>query len=309
MKKKALIFGITGQDGAILSKKLLEKNYEVHGLSRKKNYKNLSKLNIKKKINLYLLKNNKKKFLSILEKNFDEIYFLGGQSSVINSFNLVEETYESQIFPVKTILDFIFSQKGKKSKFLFAASSEMFGQKKEGHRIKESDEKNPLSPYGLSKLIAYEIIKEFRITHKLPVCSAILFNHESSLRPKNYVLKKIILSVKQIKSKKIKKLNIGNINIKRDWGWSEDYMEACNLILSKNKIDDYIVATGKTTSLKNIIELIFKKNKMKWKGYTKIDKKFFRKFEVKENYANISKIKKSLGWTPKNFYYDIISKI
>ena len=104
-------------------------------------------------------------------------------------------------------------------------------------------------------------------------------------------------------------MNIGNINIKRDWGWSEDYMDVCNLILSKNKIDDYIIATGKTTSLKNIIELIFKKNKMKWQRFTKIDKKLFRKFEVKENYANISKIKKSLEWKPKNFYYDIISKI
>jgi GDPmannose 4,6-dehydratase len=310
MKKKALIFGISGQDGAILSDRLLKHNYEVYGLSRKKNYKNLSKLNIKNKINLNLVKNNdEKNILKILNKNFDEIYFLGGQSSVVDSFNFVEETYESQIFAVKIILNYIFSQKVKKSKFLYAASSEMFGQKKKSVRIKEDDEKNPLSPYGLAKLIAYEIIKEFRITHKLPVCSAILFNHESSLRPKNYVLKKIILSVKQIKLKKIKKLNIGNINIKRDWGWSEDYMRACNLILSKNKIDDYIIATGKTTSLKKIIELVFKSNGMDWKKFTKLNKKFYRKFEIKENYANIYKIKKSIGWIPKNFYYDIISKI
>ncbi len=310
MKKKALIFGISGQDGAILSDRLLKHNYEVYGLSRKKNYKNLSKLNFKNKINLNLVKNNdEKNILKILNKNFDEIYFLGGQSSVFDSFNFVEETYESQIFAVKIILNYIFSQKVKKSKFLYAASSEMFGQKKKSVRIKEDDEKNPLSPYGLAKLIAYEIIKEFRITHKLPVCSAILFNHESSLRPKNYVLKKIILSVKQIKLKKIKKLNIGNINIKRDWGWSEDYMRACNLILSKNKIDDYIIATGKTTSLKKIIELVFKSNGMDWKKFTKLNKKFYRKFEIKENYANIYKIKKSIGWIPKNFYYDIISKI
>ena len=309
MKKKALIFGITGQDGAILSKKLLDNNYEVHGLSRKKNYKNLFKLNIKKDIKLYQYKKNKKKLLDILKKNFNEIYYLGGQSSVTKSFDLIDETYESQIFPIRIILDFIFSQKKKKSKFLFAASSEMFGQKKRGYKIKENDEKNPLSPYGLSKMISHEIIKEFRITHKLPVCSAILFNHESNLRPKDYVLKKIILFVKKIKSNKLKKLNIGDINVKRDWGWAEDYMTACNLILSRNKIDDYIIATGKTTSLRKMIELIFKKNNMDWKKYIKINKSFFRKFEIKENYANISKIKKSLGWTPKNFYYDIISKI
>ena len=155
MKKKALIFGITGQDGAILSKKLLDNNYEVHGLSRKKNYKNLFKLNIKKDIKLYQYKKNKKKLLDILKKNFNEIYYLGGQSSVTKSFDLIDETYESQIFPIRIILDFIFSQKKKKSKFLFAASSEMFGQKKRGYKIKENDEKNPLSPYGLSKMISY----------------------------------------------------------------------------------------------------------------------------------------------------------
>jgi len=310
MKKKALIIGITGQDGAILSKRLLKNNYKVHGISRKINYKNLSKLNLKNKVKIFEISNNdEKKYIKILKNNYQEIYFLGGQSSVTNSFKLIEETFESQIFPVKIILNFIWSQKNKKSKFLYAASSEMFGQKRPGIRIKENDEKNPISPYGLSKMIAYEIIKEFRISHNLPVCSAILFNHESSLRPKNYVLKKIILSVKQIKSKKIKKLKIGDINIKRDWGWSEDYMEACNLILNKNKIDDYIIATGKTISLKKIIELIFKKNNMDWQKFTKPDKKFFRKFEIKENYANITKIKKTLGWEPKNFYYDIISKI
>ena len=310
MKKKALIFGITGQDGTILSKRLLKNNYEVHGISRKKNYNNLTKINIENKVKIFVVSNHdEKKYLKILKKNYHEIYFLGGQSSVTKSFNLIEETYESQIFPVKIILDFIWSQKDKKSKFLYAASSEMFGHKKSGVRIKENDEKNPISPYGLSKLIAYEIIKEFRISHNLPVCSAILFNHESSLRPKNFVLKKIILSVKQIKAKKIKKLKIGDINVRRDWGWSEDYMEVCNLILSKNKIDDYIIATGKTTSLRKIIELIFKKNNMNWRKFIKSDKKLFRKFEIKENYANITKIKKNLSWEPKNFYYDIISKI
>tara|TARA_X000000950_G_scaffold29994_1_gene32449 strand:+ start:4107 stop:5039 length:933 start_codon:yes stop_codon:yes gene_type:complete len=310
MKKKALIFGVTGQDGAILSSILIKKKYEVHGISRKKNFKNLNKLKIDKKVKNYVINNNdEKKIINLLKKNFEEIYFLGGQSSVTNSFNLIEETYESQIFPVKIILNFIWSQKNKKSKFLYAASSEMFGQKKSGIRIKENDEKNPISPYGLSKMIAYEIIKEFRISHNLPVCSAILFNHESSLRPKNYVLKKIISSVKQIKSKKIEKLKIGNINVKRDWGWSEDYMDACNLILSKNKIDDYIIATGKTISLRKMIELIFKNNDMNWQKFIKSDKKLFRKFEITENYANIKKIKKTLGWKPKNFYYDIISKI
>jgi len=310
MKKKALIFGITGQDGAILSSILLKKNYEVHGVSRKNKYLNLLKLDIKKKIKLNIIKNSEtNNILKILNKNFSEIYFLGGQSSVFNSFNDIRETYDSQIKPIKVILNFILKQKGKKTKFLYAASSEMFGQKKTKEKLKESSIKDPVSPYGLSKLISYEIIKQYRNTYKLPVCSAILFNHESNLRPKKYVLKKLILNVLAIKLKKKDKLNIGNINIKRDWGWSEDYMEACNLILRKNKIDDYIIATGKTVSLKKMIQLAFKKHNLNWKLYTKIDKNFYRKFDINENYADISKIKKVLKWKPKNYYKDIILKI
>ena len=308
-KKKALIFGITGQDGTILSSLLLNKNYQVHGISRKKNYHNLEKLGIKKKINLHLIKNNnEKKILNLLKKNFEEIYFLGGQSSVKDSFNLIEETYESQIRPVKIILNYILNQK-KKTKFLYASSSEIFGQKKNKKRLTENDDKEPISPYALSKLISYEIIREYRKTHNLPVCSAILFNHESSLRDKNYVIKKIVNTIKDIRINQKKKITLGNINIKRDWGWSEDFMNACNLILSKNKIDDYIIATGKTTSLKKILQISLKKEKNNWRKYINIDKKLFREFDIKENYANISKIKKNLNWKPKHFIQDIINKL
>ena len=310
MKKKALIFGITGQDGSILSSILLAKNYEVHGISRKKNYKNLDKLRIKKKINKYLIKNNnEKKIINILKKNFEEIYFLGGQSSVNESFNLIEETFDSQIRPVKIILNYIYNRKKKKTKFLYAASSEIFGQKKNKKKLTEKDTKEPISPYALSKLISYEIIREYRNTHKLPVCSAILFNHESNLRDKNYVLKKIVNAIKDIKLNKKKKIKLGNINIKRDWGWAEDFMTACNLILSKNKIDDYIIATGRTTSLKKILQKTLKNQKYSWQNYINIDKNLFRKFDIKENYANISKIKKNLNWRPKHFIKDLIYKI
>lgn len=308
MKKKALIFGITGQDGAILSSILLKKNYEVFGISRNKNYSNLLKLKINDKIKKIITSNNNV-VLDLLNKNFDEIYFLGGQSNVVKSFSDIDQTYESQIKPVKFILNFIFNQKGKKSKFLYAASSEMFGEQKTKKKINENSFKNPASPYGLSKLISYEIIKEYRNTHNLPVCSAILFNHESSLRQKDYVIKKIINTAKQIKLNKKKFLSIGNINIKRDWGWAEDYMKACNLILRKNRIDDYVIATGKTVALKKMIQLSFKSQGLNWKKFTKVNKKFIRKFEIKEIYADISKIRKVLGWKPKYFYKDIISKI
>lgn len=310
MRKKALIFGITGQDGAILSSILLKKNYEVHGISRKKNFQNLDKLGIKEKIYKHLIKNNnEKKIVSLLRNDFEEVYFLGGQSSVKESFFLVEETYDSQIKPVKIILNYIFNQKKKRTKFLYAASSEIFGQKKNKKKITEDDPKDPISPYALSKLISYEIIREYRNTYNLPVCSAILFNHESYLRDKNYVLKKIADVVKDIRSNKKKKIKLGNINIKRDWGWSEDFMDACNLILSKNKIDDYIIATGKTTSLKKVLQISLKNEKKNWRNYIDIDKKLFREFDIRENYANISKVKKNLNWRPKHFIKDIIQKI
>ncbi len=310
MKRKALIFGVTGQDGAILSSILLKKNYKVHGISRTKKKLNLSKLNISNKIKVHNINNlNEKKIIKILSKSFDEIYFLGGQSSVFNSFTAIQETYESQIKPVKFILNFILNQKGRKSKFLYAASSEMFGEKKKREKFNEDTIKDPISPYGLSKLISYEIIKQYRNTYNLPVCSAILFNHESNLRPDEYVLKKITSFILKIKSRKKTKLKIGNINIKRDWGWSEDFMKACNLILKNNKIDDFIIATGKTVSLKTMIKLAFKQYDLNWKSYVEIDKNLFRKFDIKENYADISKIKKVLGWKPKNNYKNIISKI
>lgn len=308
IKKKALIFGITGQDGAILSSILLKKKYEVFGISRNKDYSKLVKLKINDKIKkIATIKNSI--ILNLLNKNFQEIYFLGGQSSVIKSFTDINQTYESQIKPINIILNFILNQKGKKSKFLYAASSEMFGQQNTKKKINENTSKNPLSPYGLSKLISFEIIKEYRNTHNLPVCSAILFNHESSLRQKDYIIKKIIDTARRIKFNKTNKLIIGNVNIKRDWGWAEDFMNACNLILRKNRIDDYVIATGKTVSLKTMLRLSFSSQGLNWKKYTRVNKKLIRKFDIKENYSDISKIKKVLGWKPKYFYKDIISKI
>ena len=309
-RKKALIFGVTGQDGSYMSKYLIKKNYIVHGICRRKNFVNLKKLGVYKKINLHLIfKTNKSKILNVLNKNFDEIYFLGGQSNVYNSFKNEQETYNSQIEPLKIILNYINLQKNKKSKFLYAGSSEMFGNAKGKNKIKEKDIKKPTSPYGLSKLIGYEIIKSYRQMYSLPICTAILFNHESPLRTQKYVFKKIIENVKKINQKRIKKISFGNIKIKRDWGWAPEYMIGCNKILNSNKIDDYIIATGKTISLEKLIHLCFKKYNLNWKSYVLIDKKKYRVAEIKENYADTTKIKKNIKWAPTNNYLDIINKL
>ncbi len=308
--KKALIFGITGQDGAYLAKILIDKKYKVYGISRKKNYVNLKKLGILKNTKIFnFLSFSNNKIENILRKKFDEIYYLGGQSSVSVSFKRSFETYESQVAPLKLILNFILNQKNKKTKFLYAGSSEMFGNINKQNKISENSPKKPVSPYGMSKLIGYEIIRSYRLTFKLPVCTAILFNHESSLRTNNYIIKKIINYAKKINFSKNKILEVGNINIKRDWGWGPEYMIGCNKILKSKKIDDYIIASGKTVSLKKIIYLIFKQYNLNWKSFTKVNKKYIRKFEIFENYSNNKKIKKQINWSPKIIYTQVVKKM
>ena len=310
MKKKALIFGITEQDGSYMAKLLIEKNYSVYGICRKKNYKNLKALNLLTKVNLYILpKLNELKIYQLLKKNFNEIYFLGGQSSVNDSFLKRVETYESQISPLKVILDYIVQQKGAKSKFLYAGSSEIYGNANYNKKLTEDDKKKPVSPYGLSKLIGYEIIKSYRTMFNIPVCTAILFNHESPLRPEKFVFNKIINSVEKVRKNNKARLRMGNIEVKRDWGWGPEYMMGCHKILNSKKIDDYIIATGKTIALKKIIEECFKKYDLNWKKYTIIEKQKYRKFEIKENYSSIKKLKKNINWFPKNDYMSVIKKL
>ena len=161
----------------------------------------------------------------------------------------------------------------------------------------------------MSKLIGYEIIKSYRSIYKIPVCTAILFNHESPLRSKNFVFKKVIDSAKKIKIDQKLKLKVGNINIKRDWGWGPEYMVGCHKILNTKKIDDYIIATEKTVSLKQIINFSFNKVNLNWKNHTIIDKKNFRKFEIDENYSSTRKLKKNIKWFPKYKYKDVINNL
>lgn len=311
MKKKALIFGITGQDGSYLANLLIEKNYLVHGVARKKNLTNLKKLKISHKIKVNILKKNSdiNQTNKILKKMFDEIYFCGGQSSVKDSFfNKEYETYESQVLPVQNILEFIRKSK-KKIKFLYCSSSEIFGNHKNHKKLKETDRKNPVSPYALAKLTGYEIVKSYREMFNLPVFSIILFNHESPLRPETYIIKKIVSGAEKIKNKKIKKLYLGNINIKRDWGWAPEYIQGFLKAMKSKSVNDYIIATGKTISLKDVIKIVFKNYKLNWKKYIGYNKKNLRKYDIKENYADISLIKQKLQWSPKLKINHIISKI
>ncbi len=308
MNKKALIIGISGQDGTHLASLLLEKNYIVHGICRS-NLTFLKKKNLLKRVTIFKVKKiNEKNLKIILNKNYNEIYFLGGQSNVFKSFSKTEETYDSQILPIVSIINFIKDQK-KKSKFIFASSSEIFGHKKNKKKLKENDEKNPLSPYALSKLISFEIIKCYREMFKIPVCSAILFNHESEMRSKDYVIPKLANYINNKEYKNKNKLKFGNINIKRDWGWSLEFMEGCHKIINSKYISDYNIATGKTVSLKEMIRYSFRQKGLNFKKYVEYDKNFMRKYDIKANYADISKIKNNLNWKPKINYKKLINKL
>ena len=261
----------------------------------------LKNIILKKKIKIKLLKNyhDEKNLNEILKINFDEIYFCGGQSNVKKSFVEKEnETYLSQIKPIKIILEYIRLQKEKKQNFYFFASGEIFGIQK-NKRLNEKSEKNPVSPYGLSKLASFEIIRSYREMFNIPVCSVILFNHESFLRKKDFVIMKTISFVQNLSQNEKKILKLGNLNISRDWGWAPEYMRGCVKIMSLKKLDDFILATGKTITLKYVIKEIFQLKGLNWKQYVKIDKKNFRPLESKKNFSDITKLKK-IKMVPKS---------
>lgn len=298
--KIALIVGITGQDGSLLTKHLLKKKIKVIGTTTSNNLKNLIKLRVKKKVKIIYSKKYKKNFFSKLFKKFNisQIYYFSGQSSVSKSELLRFETIESNTKPLIDILEFLRISR-KKIKLINAVSSEMYGNSKK--KINEKTLVNPQSFYGLAKSLSFEIVKSYREQFKLNLCNLILFNHESNLRPKNFVLKKIISEAKKInkQKKKYKKIFVGNLEVKRDWGWAPEYVELMFEIAKSKYREDFVIATGRTSKLEYLVKQIIDKNGLSMKQNIKISKKFTRKNEIFENYADIKKIKKFFNWKPK----------
>ena len=298
--KIALIVGITGQDGSLLTKHLLKKKIKVIGTTTSNNLKNLIKLRVKKKVKIIYSKKYKKNFFSKLFKKFNisQIYYFSGQSSVSKSELLRFETIESNTKPLIDILEILRISR-KKIKLINAVSSEMYGNSKK--KINEKTLVNPQSFYGLAKSLSFEIVKSYREQFKLNLCNLILFNHESNLRPKNFVLKKIISEAKKInkQKKKYKKIFVGNLEVKRDWGWAPEYVELMFEIAKSKYREDFVIATGRTSKLEYLVKQIIDKNGLSMKQNIKISKKFTRKNEIFENYADIKKIKKFFNWKPK----------
>ena len=307
--KKALILGISGQDGSYLAKYLLDKNYHVFGITRKKsNLNNLSSLEIKKKVKLYNSGYyDYEKLKQIIQKNnIEEIYFLAGQTKPVISSYLFYETIYSNLVPVYYIIDIILKT-NKKIRFFNSASCEIFKNTK--NKLKENSKKHPDSIYGLSKLLSYKIVKFFRQKYKLRICSGIMFHHESKLRDKSFVLRKIIVLAKEIYQKKRKKIKIGNINVTRDWGWAPEYVKLIHKLNNQKNIEDIIIATGKSYKLKDLINKIFKYYNLNWLDHIQVDKALVRKNDAIIRKANNNKIKKKMSWEPKNDASQIILKL
>ena len=332
MKKKALIFGVTGQDGSYLSELLLKKKYEVHGVKRRSSSLNTSRID-----HLYQDPHQKdKNFIlhygdisdSISVNNLvstikpDEIYNLAAQSHVGVSFQIPEYTANVDGLGALRILEAIKSLDSvKKIKFYQAGTSEMFG-KTDGGFQNEKTKFYPRSPYAASKVYAHWITINYRESYNLFACNGILFNHESPVRGETFVTKKIISGLCKIKKKKLNTLYLGNLYSKRDWGHAQDYVEAMWKMLQQKKPEDFVIATGKQYTVKQFINLVCKQLeiKIKWKGkglkeiayddkgqvIIKIDKSYFRPTEVDSLLGDASKARRTLNWKPKINIRDLI---
>ena len=312
--KKALITGITGQDGSYLAELLLEKGYEVHGIIRR-----ASTFNTKRIDHLYKDPHNKniKMFLHygdmtdssnlnrILEKvQPDEIYNLAAQSHVKVSFEVPEYTAEVDGIGVLRFLDAI-KEMGIKTKFYQASTSELYGKVQEVPQT-ENTPFYPRSPYGVAKQYAFWIVKNYREAYDLFACNGILFNHESPRRGETFVTRKITRGLANIIAKKEKKIYLGNIGAKRDWGYVPEFVEAMWLMLQQDEPDDFVIGTGETHSVKEFLEEAFAYLDLDWEEYIEIDPIYFRPTEVENLRADFSKAKSILNWSPKISFKDLV---
>jgi GDPmannose 4,6-dehydratase len=328
--KKAIIFGVTGQDGSYLAELLLKKKYIVHGVKRKSSSINTERIDfIYRNKNFFLHYGDLSDSLSVqnIINNIkpDEIYNLAAQSHVAVSFLMPEYTSNINALGALRILESIkFLSPKHKIKYYQAGSSEMFGKVMEVPQT-EKTPFNPRSPYAISKLYAHWIAKNYRESYNIFACNGILFNHESPVRGETFVTRKITIGLSKIKLRLQKKLILGNLNAKRDWGHAKDFVEAQWLIMQQKKPDDYVIATGKQYSVKNFINIaasyleikIFWKGKgINEKGYDiegnliiESNKKYYRPLEVDTLLGNAKKAMKKIKWKPKTSFKQLVKEM
>lgn len=329
--KKALITGITGQDGSYLAELLLDKGYEVHGIIRRASTFNTGRLEHIYRdphttgARLFLHYGDLadgSSIRKILEKvQPDEVYNLGAQSHVRVSFDIPEYTSDVTALGTERILDALLKSE-MKTRFYQASSSEMFGLVQEIPQ-KETTTFYPRSPYAVAKVYAHLLTRNYRESYGMFACSGILFNHESPRRGETFVTRKVTIGLSRIKLGLEEKIYMGNLDAKRDWGYAKDYVEAMWLMLQKDRPEDYVIATGETHSVREFIEeagrqlgfdIVWKGKGLKEKGIDKksgktlieIDSKYFRPSEVDLLIGDYSKAKRELGWEPKTTFKELV---
>lgn len=300
--KKAIITGITGQDGSYLAKLLLNKGYEVHGLKRRTSLINTDRVDEiydhpNFKLSYFDLNDASAIWDILIKVQPDEIYNLAAQSHVRVSFEIPEHTVDGIAMGTLRILN-AMKTIVPNARFYQASSSEMYGDNP-NHPFDEESKLMPASPYACAKVFAHNLVRNYRESYGLHASSGILFNHESPLRGETFVTRKITLAAARIKLGLQDKLFLGNLGAKRDWGFAGDYVEAMWLMLQQEKPDDYVISTGETHTVQEFLENVFQHAGLDVKKHVEIDPRLFRPQEVPYLLGNSDKAKKILKWEPK----------
>ena len=311
---KALITGITGQDGSYLAELLLSKGYEVHGIIRRASSFNTARVDHLytdphiNGVRLFLHYGDIADSTNLIKLLYriqpDEIYHLAAQSHVRVSFDIPEYTGDVTGIGTIRILEAI-RETGLKSKFYQASSSEMFGKVRETPQS-ELTPFYPRSPYGAAKVYAYWVTVNYREAYGMFAANGILFNHESPRRGETFVTRKITRAVARIKANLQDKLYLGNLDAKRDWGYAREYVEAMWLMMQQDEPDDYVIATGETHSVREFLTEAFSYADLDWRDYVEIDPKYLRPAEVELLVGDASKARQALGWEPKVTFKDLV---
>lgn len=307
--KKALICGISGQDGAYLAKLLLEKGYEVTGTSRDaqmSSFRNLQRLEIREQVKLTSMSlTDFRSVLQVLNKiQPDEIYNLAGQSSVGLSFDQPVETLDSITTGTLNILEAIRFT-GAPIKLYNAGSSECFGDTSD-RSADEGTPFRPRSPYAVAKAAAFWEVANYREAYGLFACSGILYNHESPLRPERFVTQKIIAAACRIAQGSKETLTLGNMSIRRDWGWAPEYVQAMHLMLQQEKPDDYVIATGESNKLEDFVAEAFACVNLNWRDHVTSDRSLYRPTDIAVGRGHPAKAREVLGWQAKSKMQDVV---
>ena len=308
--KRALICGISGQDGAYLARLLMEKGYAVYGTSRDAQataFTNLARLGIRERVSLesVAVSDFRSVLQALMKVQPDEVYNLAGQSSVGLSFQQPVETLESITVATLTLLEAIRFT-GRPIRFYNAGSSECFGEIGES-AADESTPFHPRSPYAVAKAAAFWEVANYREAYGLYACSGILFNHESPLRPERFVTKKIVAAACRIAAGNREKLHLGNTAIVRDWGWAPEYVEAMWRMLQQDRADDFVIATGDSHSLEEFVQTAFDAVGLDWHEHLVRDETLLRPTDLRVGRANPAKAARVLGWCARYRMPDVVN--